>query len=263
MTSQTHPQEVPELVERLRRVSDRLSFAAEQMPGDFMLHDVNAVDEAAALLEALTKATPPVDADLREAVARLIDPIAFAAHQSLYDYCLAQGDIPCDAQKVADDTHKPDCDKAFAKADAILALQQSQSTPGAGDSLERQAELHEARKSGWRDAMAVARASAPAELVERLQALKRTSASIYGPLIDQTCAALAASPVPVDASGVGEPVCDIVAELRTFAMNMRRDDSDARSDDLRFYYEAIENFADRFDAALHAAPAAGENRHAD
>ncbi|NIJ18451.1 hypothetical protein FHS95_000120 [Sphingomonas naasensis] len=54
---------------------------------------------------------------------------------------------------------------------------------------------------------------------------------------------------------VTKPACDIVAELRTFAMNMRRDDSDARSDDLRFYYEGIEGFADLLDAALAERPA--------
>lgn len=58
----------------------------------------------------------------REAVARIIDPLSFIHHSALYEYCIAQGDAPCDAQKVADDTHKPDCDKALAKADAIIAL---------------------------------------------------------------------------------------------------------------------------------------------
>lgn len=48
----------------------------------------------------------------------------------------------------------------------------------------------------------------------------------------------------------GSPICDIAAEIRTFAMNMRRDDSDAKGDDLRFYYEAIEGFVDQIDAAL-------------
>jgi hypothetical protein len=47
------------------------------------------------------------------------------------------------------------------------------------------------------------------------------------------------------APSLGGQACDIGAELRAFAMNMRRDDTDARSDDLRFYYEAIEGFADQ------------------
>ncbi len=59
-----------------------------------------------------------------------------------------------------------------------------------------------------------------------------------------------ATPTPADARA-------IVADLRTFAMNMRRDDSDARSDDLRFYYEGIEGFADLLDAALTAEIAEG------
>jgi hypothetical protein len=50
-------------------------------------------------------------------------------------------------------------------------------------------------------------------------------------------------------AGQAEAIEDITAELRSFAMNMRRDDSDARSDYLRFYYEALEQFADRFTEA--------------
>lgn len=51
--------------------------------------------------------------------------------------------------------------------------------------------------------------------------------------------------------GVGETISDLAAEMRAFAMSMRRDDSDARSDDLRFYYEAFEGFANQV-AALSA-----------
>lgn len=40
-----------DIVERLRAASDRLCHAAELSPGDFMLHDVNVLDEAAALIE--------------------------------------------------------------------------------------------------------------------------------------------------------------------------------------------------------------------
>jgi hypothetical protein len=47
---------------------------------------------------------------------------------------------------------------------------------------------------------------------------------------------------------------DLAAEMRSFAMNMRRDDSDARSDDLRFYYEAFDGFADRVDTLATQSP---------
>lgn len=59
---------------------------------------------------------------LREKMARIVNPSAFASRQSLHDYCISQGDTEDEARKIADDTHKPDCEKAFAKADAILAI---------------------------------------------------------------------------------------------------------------------------------------------
>ncbi|GLI99103.1 hypothetical protein [Sphingobium sp. BS19] len=57
-------------------------------------------------------------------------------------------------------------------------------------------ELHEARKEGYRTAMEMARSSSPPELVKRLLTLKRMSSSIYGPLIDQTCATLQSHTTP-------------------------------------------------------------------
>lgn len=55
-----------DIVERLRAASDRLCHAAEQSPGDFMSHDANALDKAAALLEearsVLSRLEPHLDA---------------------------------------------------------------------------------------------------------------------------------------------------------------------------------------------------------
>lgn len=58
---------------------------------------------------------------LRERIARIVDPMAFKNLGALYEYCIACGDSEADARKVAEDTHKPECDKAMAKADCILA----------------------------------------------------------------------------------------------------------------------------------------------
>jgi hypothetical protein len=58
----------------------------------------------------------------REAIARIIDPIAFKAWQSAYDYCIAQGDPEDAAVAQADWSQKRAKEEALAKADDILAL---------------------------------------------------------------------------------------------------------------------------------------------
>jgi hypothetical protein len=63
----------------------------------------------------------------REAVAKIIDPIAFRSWQQLYDFCLSQDDGEENARRYADDTHGPSMIRALAKADRILALPQSPS----------------------------------------------------------------------------------------------------------------------------------------
>jgi hypothetical protein len=68
--------------------------------------------------------TQPAPAFPREEVAKIIDPRPFRGWQSMYDYCLRQGDDEATARSYADQVEKPDCDKAFEKADAIAALLQ-------------------------------------------------------------------------------------------------------------------------------------------
>lgn len=59
----------------------------------------------------------------REAIARLIDPVAFDAWQSLYDYGLTTAKFtPENALACANKFHGEERDAALAKADAILAL---------------------------------------------------------------------------------------------------------------------------------------------
>jgi hypothetical protein len=76
---------------------------------------------AAEFCQAILAALRPTQGVDREAVARIIDPIAFKSWQGLYAFCLPQ-DGEEDARRYADQTHKAQCDKALAKADAIIAL---------------------------------------------------------------------------------------------------------------------------------------------
>jgi hypothetical protein len=66
----------------------------------------------------------------REAIARVIDPLAFQAWQASYDYSLAVGDSEEDARKQADWSQKKACDEALTKADAILALRTPEPNSG-------------------------------------------------------------------------------------------------------------------------------------
>ena len=56
-----------------------------------------------------------------ERMARIIDPTAFKAWQSSYDYNLAQGETDEGARGYADWSQKAACDEALAKAREILA----------------------------------------------------------------------------------------------------------------------------------------------
>lgn len=66
--------------------------------------------------------TPLQPQGAREAVARIIDDLAFNSLQSMFDYCVRLGEDERTARKYADNTHGPACATALAKADAILAL---------------------------------------------------------------------------------------------------------------------------------------------
>lgn len=74
MTSQTHPQEVAELVERLRLQLAEQAWAAtwehDIVPSGKPAHKLacDAIRALPTLLAALTKAAPPVEGDLREAL---------------------------------------------------------------------------------------------------------------------------------------------------------------------------------------------------
>lgn len=75
------------------------------------------VEERAARAEA--RPAPVVD---REAVARIVDPIAFKCWQATYDYGRRIGDSELEALETAEWAHGKSRDEALAKADAILAL---------------------------------------------------------------------------------------------------------------------------------------------
>lgn len=47
----------------------------------------------------------PDDDGLVERVARIIDPTSFRYHESMFSYCLAQGDDDSTAERYADETH--------------------------------------------------------------------------------------------------------------------------------------------------------------
>lgn len=94
-------------------------------------------------ISAWNTRTPPGNAeDLREAVARIVDPIAFKSWQSLYEYCQNTGDTEEWSRHAADGFHKKSCDHALAKADAIIALLPSKNGPEVVD-------LPEAFESWW------------------------------------------------------------------------------------------------------------------
>jgi hypothetical protein len=93
----------------------------------------------------------------REAVARIVDPIAFKCWQATYDYGLRIGDSESEALETAEWAHGKSRDEALAKADAILALLSPATSPGEGssgaESAARIASDHAAsetlRKSDW------------------------------------------------------------------------------------------------------------------
>lgn len=69
----------------------------------------------------MTNPTTPTSG-LSEAVARVVDPSAFALWGKFHDYCLRSGDSPEEAVATADWAHKAQCDAAIAKAEDIIAL---------------------------------------------------------------------------------------------------------------------------------------------
>lgn len=75
-----------------------------------------------AVAEQNTRPSSSAPVEQREAVARIIDPQAFKMWHDLYHHCIKNGDDEAFAKRCADSSHKPDCDAALTKADAILSL---------------------------------------------------------------------------------------------------------------------------------------------
>ena len=63
-----------------------------------------------------------ISGDTRTAVAQTIDPLAFQNQESLYRYCLAQGDGEQESAATADMWHAGAIAEAYHKADIIIAL---------------------------------------------------------------------------------------------------------------------------------------------
>lgn len=57
----------------------------------------------------------------REWMARIIDPAAFRDWNSLFDYCIDQGDEPIKAERCADQFYAGPRQVAYEKADRIIA----------------------------------------------------------------------------------------------------------------------------------------------
>lgn len=74
----------------------------------------------------------PIDGELREAVARIVEPTAFKSWQATYDYGLKIGDSEAEARETAEWAHGKFRAEALAKADAILSLLQARQANGAG-----------------------------------------------------------------------------------------------------------------------------------
>jgi hypothetical protein len=136
MTSQTHPQEVPELVERLRAIQ---SEALADAFNPDMRSAARLVFEAQEklfrllpeILAALTKAAPPVEGALREAVNSAVATL-MAVRATASDL---------DEWRGAADHFSDLCARETRKLNA--ALQQSRSTPApvAGNALDAGAAL--------------------------------------------------------------------------------------------------------------------------
>lgn len=72
---------------------------------------------------AAYKSTPPADAEeVREAVARIVDPIVFRSWVSMIEHCEAIGDGDEDGLRYANATYLKTMEEARAKADQILSL---------------------------------------------------------------------------------------------------------------------------------------------
>jgi hypothetical protein len=104
--------------------------------------------ELTALLTIVGSAalTPPVRGhgeELREAIARIINPLAFKSWQSLYDYGVRQRDTEAEARETADWAHKKDCDEALAKADQIIATLPPINRDAVLEALEKAAQVAE------------------------------------------------------------------------------------------------------------------------
>jgi hypothetical protein len=131
MTSQTHPQEVPELVERLRAIQ---SEALADAFNPDMRSAARLVFEAQEklfrllpeILAALTKAAPPVEGALREAVNSAVATL-MAVRATASDL---------DEWRGAADHFSDLCARETRKLNA--ALQQSRSTPApvAGNAID-------------------------------------------------------------------------------------------------------------------------------
>lgn len=61
------------------------------------------------------------DDELVERVARIIDPTSFRYHESMFSYCLAQGDDDSTAKRYADETHGASMETAREIARAAIA----------------------------------------------------------------------------------------------------------------------------------------------
>lgn len=103
-----------------------LAIRAQCGTGEFSSEDRNhfyaMIGEVVKNRPALQSPQPTEGGQIeRDRLARIINPHVFASWQSMYDHCLETGDSDEIARVYADNTYKPECDKALAIADKILA----------------------------------------------------------------------------------------------------------------------------------------------
>lgn len=122
-------------------------------------------------LLASTPLSPPAPTLDPEAVARMIEPHAFRAWQSLFDYCVNRGATEDEARNTADHFHGAGIAEALAKARTIIAM-----APPAAAALFQRGDfiLASGAKSTWKiecDALTAEDwAGLAAQAVERLPA---------------------------------------------------------------------------------------------
>ena len=112
-----------------RETAHRVGYVLRDYPALAENHVAFTLLPCAARAEA--RPAPAVD---REAVARIVDPIAFKCWQAIYDYGRRIGDSELEALETAEWAHGKSRDEALAKADAILALLSPATSPGEGSS---------------------------------------------------------------------------------------------------------------------------------